>query len=101
MRREIVNVIIPAEVAAGTPTEMERFGYNARVEVDTGAWAATIQIQERVGSGAWRTIGANFSGGTGGMRDIPDSATQVRANVTAYTSGSPTGRVAGIDTTKN
>lgn len=100
MRRETEALTIPTEIAAGTPRNMERFFTGARVEIDTAVWTATLQIQERMGSGAWRTIGANFTGGTGGTRDIPDSATEIRVNVTAYTSGEPVGRVAGIDTTK-
>lgn len=101
MRRETVPMTVPGAVETGTPVPMERFGANARAEIDSGSWAATIKIQERMGDGEWRTIGANFTGGTGGVCEIPDSATHVRAQVTVYTSGAVTARVSGIDTTKN
>ena len=89
----------PVSVAAGAATDVTGF-YTFTVSVE-GNSGATYQVQISLdnssspASGSWQNEGSAFTSANGTLL-VSKPCAWVRINCTAYASGTPTCRVAGI-----
>lgn len=85
MRIEKHTVNVPTSVAAGTPTDISTAG--PKTIFVEGTFVATIQFQISPDGTSWDNLGSPFT--APGHLSVTDLGMQLRANVTAYTSGTP------------
>jgi len=94
MRPETREIEVKASIAAGAPIVVEVFRESS-VQIG-GTFVATIQIEGRLDSSMpWSPIGSPVT--APGFVDLPNFVTEIRANTTAHTSGTPTGFFGGFN----
>lgn len=95
MARRSVVIPVPASVSTGAAVDIDLFDRDAMVLIN-GIGTGTYQIQYSMKSGVWHQLGVDITA-DGAPQTLPNGALQVRVNVTAYTSGTPTCHVAGVE----
>jgi hypothetical protein len=95
LANQVVQLAVPASVAAGAAVAVGPFTLHGAMLVVSGTFVATMQIQVSVDGGVTFTAARAFSGALVGNITAVDSAviagdaTHVRMNTSAYTSGQP------------
>lgn len=92
------SLTLPTSVSAGAAAPVG--GVERKTVSIEGSFTATYQIQISLDTSnapaatSWQNEGAALT--TAGTLEISKPCAYVRANCTAYTSGTPTGRIAGV-----
>jgi hypothetical protein len=95
LANQVVQLAVPASVAAGAAQAVGPFTLHGGMLVVSGTFVATMQIQVSVDGGVTSANARAFSGALVGNITTIDSAvlagdaTHVRMNCSAYTSGQP------------
>lgn len=86
------TIAVPASVAAGAAQDFGDYDDNVRLSL-SGTFVATVQWQESIDGTNWVNIGAAQT--AVGVVVVTKRTRYIRANTTAYTSGTPVGTVFG------
>lgn len=97
--KKVRSIAVPTSVAAGAATDVKDLtGLQATL---AGTLSATYQFQVSYDNGtSFVNHGTALTAAGIVATAIPDAATQVRWNCTAYTSGTPTSAIAGVKDTE-
>lgn len=91
MRYESYPLEVPASVASGAALDVHDL--TDKTIAVSGTFAASIQIEGSLDGSTWIAIGAPISAPA--LVEVSATVAQIRASTTAYTSGTPSGIVAG------
>ena len=92
MGSQLCPLEIPAEVAAGGSVNCDHL-HNKYLYMEADAFTATVAIQGSVDGDNWQDLLTGVAAGD--ITAIPQPVRFVRANTTAYTSGTPVGYLIG------
>lgn len=91
MGNDLKTIAVPVTVTAGAAVNVQHMGTKT-VQV-TGTFVATVQIQGSLDNVNWVNEGAAFT--APGKIDVTSRWAFMRANTTAFTSGTPAARLCG------
>ncbi len=95
-RRQGEDIVVPTSVAAGAGSQVTEYGERITVFL-TGTFVATVQFQISADDTTYFDEGSALT--APGVVEITKPCKFVRANVTAYTSGTPLAEVVGVVST--
>lgn len=95
MITKVRKVAVPGSVAAGAACDVSDL--ERKCVYVSGTFTATVQIQLSADGTNWVNEGTALT--TAGNLEITKPARYIRANTTAYTSGTPAALVVGVHST--